>query len=126
MGRRAKGSGWAVGLKEVRRVGRSFRIRQTVALLALLQVFKRLLFLLLLCSVLLFECELTLAVMLVFQPLLEKLLQTSKSGLTYFAEYKSGRLEHKMDHLGCFVGTSLHLAPTSHVVVFVLCSSLSR
>ncbi|KAI8792114.1 mannosyl-oligosaccharide 1,2-alpha-mannosidase IA isoform X2 [Biomphalaria glabrata] len=32
----------------------------------------------------------------------EKLLVKSKSGLTYFAEYKSGRLEHKMDHLACF------------------------
>ena len=32
------------------------------------------------------------------------MIQTSKSGLKYFAEYKSGRLEHKMDHLGCFSG----------------------
>ena len=41
-----------------------------------------------------------------FQALLEKMMQTSKSGLKYFAEYKSGRLEHKMDHLGCFSGMS--------------------
>lgn len=33
-----------------------------------------------------------------------KMLQKSKSGLVYLAEYKSGRLEHKMDHLGCFCG----------------------
>ncbi|KAK3691350.1 hypothetical protein RRG08_036154 [Elysia crispata] len=32
----------------------------------------------------------------------DKMLQTSKSGLVYIAEYKSGRLEHKMDHLACF------------------------
>ncbi|CAL1528924.1 unnamed protein product [Lymnaea stagnalis] len=32
----------------------------------------------------------------------EKMLVKSKSGLSYFAEYKSGRLEHKMDHLACF------------------------
>ncbi|KAK6187726.1 hypothetical protein SNE40_005686 [Patella caerulea] len=34
----------------------------------------------------------------------DKMLQISKDGLTYFAEYKSGRLEHKMDHLACFSG----------------------
>lgn len=34
-----------------------------------------------------------------------KLIQTSKSGLVYFAEMKYGRLEHKMDHLACFAGT---------------------
>lgn len=39
----------------------------------------------------------------------EKMLQTSRSGLRYFAEYKSGRLEHKMDHLGCFSGGMLAL-----------------
>ena len=32
------------------------------------------------------------------------LVQTSYSGLTYFAEQKFGRLEHKMDHLACFGG----------------------
>ncbi|KAL4233112.1 hypothetical protein ACF0H5_007797 [Mactra antiquata] len=32
------------------------------------------------------------------------LVKTSPGGLTYVAEYKSGRLEHKMDHLGCFCG----------------------
>ncbi|XP_031554360.1 mannosyl-oligosaccharide 1,2-alpha-mannosidase IA-like [Actinia tenebrosa] len=30
------------------------------------------------------------------------LVQQSKSNLTYVAEYKYGRLEHKMDHLACF------------------------
>ncbi|CAD5113656.1 DgyrCDS2817 [Dimorphilus gyrociliatus] len=39
----------------------------------------------------------------------EKLLQTSSGGLKYFAEYKSGRLEHKMDHLACFCGGMLAL-----------------
>ena len=34
----------------------------------------------------------------------KKMLQKSKSGMVYLAEYKSGRLEHKMDHLGCFCG----------------------
>ncbi|KAH9488780.1 hypothetical protein Btru_059411 [Bulinus truncatus] len=36
------------------------------------------------------------------QVVYDRLLVRSKSGLTYFAEYKSGRLEHKMDHLACF------------------------
>ena len=31
-----------------------------------------------------------------------KLLLKSKSGLTYIAESKFDRLEHKMDHLACF------------------------
>lgn len=35
---------------------------------------------------------------------IDKLIQTSKEGLTYFAEMKFGRLEHKMDHLACFTG----------------------
>ncbi|GFN80846.1 alpha-1,2-mannosidase [Plakobranchus ocellatus] len=34
--------------------------------------------------------------------IIDKLLHTSKTGLLYFAESKSGRLEHKMDHLACF------------------------
>ncbi|CAI9735996.1 mannosyl-oligosaccharide 1,2-alpha-mannosidase IA-like [Octopus vulgaris] len=32
------------------------------------------------------------------------LLQTSKSGFKYLAEYKVNRVEHKMDHLACFAG----------------------
>ncbi|XP_071113066.1 mannosyl-oligosaccharide 1,2-alpha-mannosidase IA-like [Haliotis cracherodii] len=35
----------------------------------------------------------------------DKLIQTSSGGLKYFAEYKSGRLEHKMDHMSCFAGS---------------------
>jgi len=35
-----------------------------------------------------------------------KLIQKSNGGLTYFAEMKFGRLEHKMDHLACFTGNS--------------------
>ena len=34
----------------------------------------------------------------------KQLVKVSRSGLTYFAEYKYGRLEHKMDHLACFAG----------------------
>lgn len=33
-----------------------------------------------------------------------KLLQTSRNGFKYLAEYKSGRIDHKMDHLACFAG----------------------
>lgn len=35
---------------------------------------------------------------------IKKLIQKSNGGLTYFAEMKFGRLEHKMDHLACFGG----------------------
>ena len=37
------------------------------------------------------------------------LLQKTASNLTYFAEYKSGRIEKKMDHLACFSGGMLAL-----------------
>jgi hypothetical protein len=40
------------------------------------------------------------------QAMLDKMLQTSTSGMKYIAEYKSGHLEHKMDHLACFAGQS--------------------
>jgi len=40
----------------------------------------------------------------------KQLVKVSKSGLTYFAEYKYGRLEHKMDHLACFAGGMYGLA----------------
>lgn len=33
-----------------------------------------------------------------------ELIKQSPAGLTYFAESKFGRLEHKMDHLACFGG----------------------
>ncbi|CAH2215885.1 jg26238, partial [Pararge aegeria aegeria] len=37
------------------------------------------------------------------QPALEKMLRTSKSGLSYLVEIRWGRLyEEKMDHLACF------------------------
>jgi len=29
----------------------------------------------------------------------------SSGGLRYVAEWKNGRIEHKMDHLACFIGT---------------------
>lgn len=35
---------------------------------------------------------------------LQHLLQHSKNGLMYFSDMKFDRLEHKMDHLGCFSG----------------------
>jgi len=41
---------------------------------------------------------------------INKLIQKSKEGLTYFAEMKFGRLEHKMDHLACFSGGMLGLS----------------
>lgn len=40
------------------------------------------------------------------QAVMQHMLFTSKGGLTYFAELKFGRPEHKMDHLGCFSGTT--------------------
>jgi len=40
----------------------------------------------------------------------EMLIQKSASGLTYIAEWKYGRLEHKMDHLACFAGGMYGLA----------------
>ena len=42
----------------------------------------------------------------------QKLIQKSTNGLTYFAEMKFGRLEHKMDHLACFTGGMLALGST--------------
>ncbi|XP_041354886.1 mannosyl-oligosaccharide 1,2-alpha-mannosidase IA-like [Gigantopelta aegis] len=39
----------------------------------------------------------------------ERVIQTSAGGLKYFAEFKSGRIEHKMDHLACFSGGMLAL-----------------
>lgn len=41
----------------------------------------------------------------------DKLCQKSNGGLTYFAEMKFGRLEHKMDHLACFTGKLTVLPP---------------
>ena len=38
------------------------------------------------------------------------LVQKSPRGLTYIAEWKDGRLEHKMDHLACFAGGMYGLA----------------
>ncbi len=40
----------------------------------------------------------------------KQLVKTSPGGLTYFAEYKYGRLEHKMDELACFGGGMYGLA----------------
>lgn len=35
---------------------------------------------------------------------MDNLVQTSSSGLTYLADMRFDRLEHKMDHLACFAG----------------------
>jgi len=35
----------------------------------------------------------------------ERLIMTSNGGLRYVAESKNGRIEHKMDHLACFIGS---------------------
>jgi len=40
----------------------------------------------------------------------DMLIQSSPSGLTYLAEWKYGKLEHKMDHLACFAGGMYSLA----------------
>ncbi|MCL4146794.1 UNVERIFIED_CONTAM: hypothetical protein GTU68_002327, partial [Idotea baltica] len=47
-------------------------------------------------------------------PIIDKLVLKSRSGLTYFAESKFDRLEHKMDHLACFAAGMLALG--SHVI----------
>ena len=39
---------------------------------------------------------------------------TSSGGLRYVAEWKNSRIEHKMDHLACFIG--------SHVIYDNYCS----
>ncbi|XP_050313320.1 mannosyl-oligosaccharide 1,2-alpha-mannosidase IA [Anthonomus grandis grandis] len=41
---------------------------------------------------------------------MKHMLQESPGGLTYFAELKFERVEHKMDHLACFSGGMLALA----------------
>ncbi|KAF2894512.1 hypothetical protein ILUMI_11640 [Ignelater luminosus] len=47
------------------------------------------------------------------QAVMQHMLHTSPSGLMYFAELKFDRLEHKMDHLGCFSGGLLALGAKS-------------
>ncbi|CAE8600977.1 unnamed protein product [Polarella glacialis] len=37
----------------------------------------------------------------------ERLILKTAGGLTYIAEEKDGRIDHKMDHLACFVGGML-------------------
>ena len=39
-----------------------------------------------------------------FQAIERELIRTSPGGLKYVGEYKAGRVEPKMDHLGCFCG----------------------
>jgi len=34
----------------------------------------------------------------------------STGGLRYVAEWKNGRIEHKMDHLACFIGIVILVA----------------
>ncbi|VVC37442.1 Glycoside hydrolase family 47 [Cinara cedri] len=44
---------------------------------------------------------------------MDNLVQTSASGLTYLADMRFDRLEHKMDHLTCFAGGMFALAGES-------------
>ena len=44
------------------------------------------------------------------EAIFNKLLQTSVKGHKYFAESRSGRLLHKMDHLACFIGGLIGLS----------------
>jgi len=49
----------------------------------------------------------------------KNLLQTSKHGLKYFGDYINNRVEHKMDHLACFIGglyglSAPHAADPAH------------
>ncbi|RZF44821.1 hypothetical protein LSTR_LSTR000773 [Laodelphax striatellus] len=43
------------------------------------------------------------------QAAIAHMLRTSPSGLSYFSDLKFDRLEHKMDHLACFIGGLLAL-----------------
>ena len=61
----------------------------------------------------LFLLEIAHPVSLNFQGIEDKLIQTSRGGLKYLAEYKSGRLDHKMDHLACFAGLYAHYKPST-------------
>ena len=36
--------------------------------------------------------------------IIDKMIRTTASGLTYVSDLKFDRLEHKMDHLACFSG----------------------
>jgi hypothetical protein len=38
------------------------------------------------------------------QAMERQMIVKSDNGLTYFAEMKGSRLDHKMDHLACFIG----------------------
>jgi len=44
----------------------------------------------------------------------ERLILTSNGGLRYVAEWKNGRIEHKMDHLACFIGSYAILSCDFH------------
>lgn len=43
------------------------------------------------------------------QAIIQHMIRTSAGGLTYVSDMKFDRLEHKMDHLACFAGTTLLL-----------------
>ena len=44
-----------------------------------------------------------------FQAIEAELVRVSPGGLKYVGEYKAGRVEPKMDHLGCFCGKLLFI-----------------
>ena len=43
-----------------------------------------------------------------FQAIERELIKVSPGGLKYVGEYKAGRVEAKMDHLGCFCGKTVY------------------
>lgn len=42
-----------------------------------------------------------------FQVVYNKMIQRTRNGLWYVAEWRGSHLDHKMDHLACFVGKVL-------------------
>lgn len=52
------------------------------------------------------------------QPIIKHMLRVSRGGLTYFSDMKFERLEHKMDHLGCFIG---NLSSVGYIIDIYIC-----
>ena len=46
------------------------------------------------------------------------MLQTSASGLKYFADIRNGRPDGKMSHLACFTGTELIMRKNVEGAIF--------
>jgi mannosyl-oligosaccharide alpha-1,2-mannosidase len=45
------------------------------------------------------------------QAIIQHMVRTSRGGLIYVSDLKFDRLEHKMDYLACFAGTSADQVP---------------